>query len=138
MHSLVRCSLPHPVTMPPQRRAGARQARPSFADRREAPRAALKAGRAALRRTTAARNRLLASRARHATRTWPGKRRERTRRLLELGGLVVKAAPVELTDDDRGVTRGLLVEQDASLWSERQIGKASVQARVCQHVLSKV
>src|SRR3546814_14049824 len=115
MHSLVRCSLPHPVTMPPQRRAGARQARPSFADRREAPRAALKAGRAALRRTTAARNRLMASRARHDTRTWQVKLRERTRRLIELGGLVVKAGLVELTDDDRPVILGLLVQAAALL-----------------------
>ena len=33
-------------------------------------------------------------------------RRERTRRLIELGGLVVKANLVELTDDDRAVLYG--------------------------------
>src|SRR3546814_21181210 len=98
MHSLVRCSLPHPVTMPPQRRAGARQARPSFADRREAPPAALTAGRAAPRRTTAARNRLMASRARHDPRTWQVERRERTTGLITHGGIVVTAGPVQLTD----------------------------------------
>ena len=30
------------------------------------------------------------------------KRRERTRQLIELGGLVVKAGLIEQTDDDRG------------------------------------
>ncbi|MDR2858583.1 MAG: conjugal transfer protein TraD [Novosphingobium sp.] len=34
------------------------------------------------------------------------KRRERVRHLIELGGLVVKAGLVELTDDDRAVLFG--------------------------------
>ena len=34
-------------------------------------------------------------------RDWQIKRRERTRQLIELGGLVVKAGLVDLTDDDR-------------------------------------
>lgn len=34
------------------------------------------------------------------------KRRERTRHLIELGGLVVKAGLVDLTDDDRAVLYG--------------------------------
>lgn len=34
------------------------------------------------------------------------KRRERTRHLIELGGLVVKAGLVELTDDDRATLYG--------------------------------
>lgn len=34
------------------------------------------------------------------------KRRERTRHLIELGGLVVKAELVELTDDDRATLYG--------------------------------
>lgn len=33
-------------------------------------------------------------------------RRERTRQLIELGGLVVKAGLVELTDDDRATLYG--------------------------------
>jgi hypothetical protein len=33
-------------------------------------------------------------------------RRERTRQLIELGGLVVKAGLVDLTGDDRGVLYG--------------------------------
>jgi hypothetical protein len=34
-------------------------------------------------------------------RDWSIKRRERTRHLIELGGLVIKAGLVELADDDR-------------------------------------
>ena len=52
------------------------------------------------------RHRLEAKRARHDTREWIVKRRERTRHLIELGGLVVKAGLVELTDDDRTVLYG--------------------------------
>jgi hypothetical protein len=43
------------------------------------------------------------------------KRRERTRHLIELGGLVVKAELVTLADDDRAVILGLLVEAAAKL-----------------------
>ncbi|WP_226634137.1 conjugal transfer protein TraD [Novosphingobium profundi] len=56
--------------------------------------------------------------ARHDKREWQVKRRERTRQLIELGGLVVKAGLVELTDDDRAVILGLLVEAAARLRSE--------------------
>ena len=34
-------------------------------------------------------------------REWVAKRRERSRQLIELGGLVAKAGLVDLTDDDR-------------------------------------
>jgi hypothetical protein len=43
------------------------------------------------------------------------KRRERTRHLIELGGLVVKAGLVELADDDRAIIFGLLIEAAARL-----------------------
>lgn len=43
------------------------------------------------------------------------KRRERTRQLIELGGLVAKADLVELTGDDRAVILGLLTEAAAKL-----------------------
>ena len=46
------------------------------------------------------------------------KRRERTRQLIELGGLVAKAGLLELTDDDRAVIFGLLVAAAATLRSE--------------------
>lgn len=39
-------------------------------------------------------------------REWVVKRRERTRQLIELGGLVVKAGLVDLTDDDRATLYG--------------------------------
>ncbi|WP_243450920.1 conjugal transfer protein TraD [Sphingosinicella sp. CPCC 101087] len=47
------------------------------------------------------------------------KRRERTRRLIELGGLVVKAGLVELTQDDRAAIYGALVAIAATLRSEK-------------------
>jgi hypothetical protein len=43
------------------------------------------------------------------------KRRERTRQLIELGGLVAKADLIALTDDDRAVILGLLVEAATKL-----------------------
>ena len=43
------------------------------------------------------------------------KRRERTRHLIELGGLVVKAGIVELADDDRAVILGILDDAAAKL-----------------------
>lgn len=46
------------------------------------------------------------------------KRRERTRHLIELGGLVVKAGLVELVEDDRAVLLGLLVEAAARLQTD--------------------
>lgn len=48
------------------------------------------------------------------------KRRERTRQLIELGGLVAKAGLIELTDDDRAVIFGLLLRGAAMLQSERR------------------
>ncbi|KGB59032.1 Conjugal transfer protein TraD [Sphingopyxis sp. LC363] len=62
-----------------------------------------------------AKNRVQAKRARHDTRVWQVKRRERTRQLIELGGLVAKADLIELTGDDRAVILGLLVEAAAML-----------------------
>ena len=44
--------------------------------------------------------------ARTDMREWQVKRRERTRQLIELGGLVVKADLVELTNDDRATLYG--------------------------------
>lgn len=67
-----------------------------------------------------ARNRLQAKRARHDTRDWQVKRRERTRQLIELGGLVAKAELIELIGDDRAVLLGLLVEAAAKLRSDER------------------
>jgi hypothetical protein len=46
------------------------------------------------------------------------KRRERTRQLIELGGLIAKADLVELTGDDRAVILGMLIEGAATLRGE--------------------
>jgi len=56
--------------------------------------------------------------ARDDKRTWVVKRRERTRQLIELGGLVSKAGLVELTEDDRAVIFGLLTSAAATLRSD--------------------
>jgi len=66
----------------------------------------------------AARHRLQARIARDDKRAWVVKRRERTRQLIELGGLVVKAGLVDLSDDDRAVIFGLMAEGAATLRSE--------------------
>lgn len=42
-------------------------------------------------------------------------RRARTRQLIELGGLIIKADLVALTDDDRAVLLGLLEEAASKL-----------------------
>jgi hypothetical protein len=48
------------------------------------------------------------------------KRRERTRHLIELGGLVVKAGLVELADDDRALLYGAFLELADLLQGEEQ------------------
>jgi hypothetical protein len=67
-----------------------------------------------------ARHRLNARIAREDKREWVVKRRERTRQLIELGGLIAKAGLVDLTDDDRAVIFGILVEGAAILQGEQR------------------
>ena len=62
-----------------------------------------------------ARNRVDAARARTDTRNWAKARRERTRHLIELGGLVAKADLVELLDDDRATILGALLDAAGQL-----------------------
>jgi len=50
-------------------------------------------------------------------RTWQVERRQRTRQLIELGGLVVKAGIVELTNDDRATIYGAMLWIAAKLQS---------------------
>jgi hypothetical protein len=75
-------------------------------------------------------HRVEASQRRTDTRQWVMDRRERTRHLIELGGLVQKAGLVELTDDDRAVLLGAFLavadklqgddrEQAVKLWWRR-------------------
>lgn len=72
-------------------------------------------------------------------REWQVKRRERTRQLIELGGLVVKAGLVELADDDRATLYGAFLTVAAKLRSEdreqalvlwRRKGKRGFEAAV--------
>lgn len=84
----------------------------------------------AMQRNRALMQRLEATQRRTDTRGWVVQRRERTRHLIELGGLVQKAGLVDLTDDDRATIYGALLElvgkarsEDASdtlsLWKRR-------------------
>jgi hypothetical protein len=70
-------------------------------------------------------------------RTWQVERRKRTRHLIELGGLVVKAGIVDLTGDDRAVIYGALLwaadklnsgerEKALALWAAK--GKQAFEA----------
>jgi hypothetical protein len=56
------------------------------------------------------------------------RRRERTRQLIELGGLVVKAGLVELIDDDRAVLYGAFLAIAARLHGPKR-DEALVQLR---------
>jgi hypothetical protein len=70
-------------------------------------------------------------------RTWQVERRKRTRHLIELGGLVVKAGLVSLTGDDRAAIFGALLwnadklqsdqgERARALWTAK--GKQALEA----------
>ena len=61
-------------------------------------------------RLAQARRRVEAAQRRTDTRGWVVARRERTRHLIELGGLVQKAGLVELTDDDRATLYGAMLD----------------------------
>lgn len=52
-------------------------------------------------------------------RPWQVERRKRTRLLIELGGLVVKAGIVDLTGDDRATIFGALLWSADKLKSDR-------------------
>ena len=81
---------------------------------------ALKLNRAATLRAEAAERRT-------DSRAWVVQRRERTRHLIELGGLVQKAGLVELTDDDRAGRGGGDDSGDVlALWKRR--GKRAFDA----------
>ena len=57
------------------------------------------------------------------------KRRERTRHLIELGGLVVKAGLVDLTDDDRATIYGAFLLVADRLRSEERINALALWRR---------
>jgi len=73
---------------------------------------------------------------------WQVERRKRTRHLIELGGLVMKAGLVNLTGDDRAIIFGALLwmadklqsdqgEQARKLWAEK--GKRVFAAATATH-----
>lgn len=74
----------------------------------------------ALNRNRAARNRHQGAQARNDMRTWQVERRRRTRHLIELGGLVVKAGIVDLTGDDRAMIYGALLWMAEKLQSDER------------------
>jgi Conjugal transfer protein TraD len=64
----------------------------------------------ALARNAAAARRAEAGQRRTDTREWVVERRERTRHLIELGGLVQKSGLVELANDDRATLYGAMLD----------------------------
>jgi hypothetical protein len=72
-------------------------------------------------------------------RTWQVERRKRTRHLIELGGLVVKAGLFNLIGDDRATMLGALLwiadklqsDQARALWSAK--GKQAFEADPTAH-----
>jgi len=76
-----------------------------------------------------ARNRLDAARARTDTRDWVKARRDHTRHLIELGGLVIKADLVELMKDDRATLLGALLDVATQLRGAGDTDPAHLRAR---------
>lgn len=62
-------------------------------------------------------------------RTWQVERRKRTRKLIELGGLVVKSGVVDPTGDDRAMIYGALLWMAEKLQSEDSERARKVWAR---------
>jgi len=108
-----------------KREAWARRGAAFFQSRARRTAPAADATLAALGRNRAARNRQQAARARHDMRTWQVERRKRTRHLIELGGLVVKARIVELTGDDRATILGALLWMADKLQSDQANGRVN-------------
>ena len=82
-----------------------------------------------LRRLAVARNRVDAARARTDTRDWAKARRDRTRHLIELGGLVLKSEMAELLDDDRATILGALLDAAGQLRGTGDADPAHLRAR---------
>ena len=118
--SRVHCSNSLEMATPRERRVGAIAARCSFKARSASAARELNANRAALSRSMAARHRLEARKARTDMREWQVKRRDRTRQLIELGGLVAKAGLIDLTDDDRATLYGAFLTVAAKLRGEER------------------
>ena len=99
----------------------------------------------ALARNAAARRRAESGQRRFDTREWVVERRERTRHLIELGGLVQKSGLVELANDDRATLYGAMLDLAGragdddgatalALWKRR--GKRAFDAEAADAALS--
>lgn len=110
-------------------RRGVNGALPTFTQSAEPLRKAIDLSRRAMVRLRQARHRLDRERMRHDKRDWVMKWRERTRQLIELGGLVAKAGLVELTDDDRAAIYGGMLELAASLKGDDRDSKLALMRR---------
>ncbi len=64
-------------------------------------------------------------------------RRERTRHLIELGGLVQKAGLIELTDDDRQVLLGSFLAIAAKLQGEDREQALTLWRRRGKHMFEQ-
>lgn len=62
-------------------------------------------------------------------RDWAKQRRERTRHLIELGGLVQKAGLVELTADDRATLLGAFLELAEQIQGDENPSIADLKTR---------
>jgi len=62
-------------------------------------------------------------------RDWAVQRRERTRHLIELGGLVIKARLVDLTDDDRATLYGAFLTVADRLRSDERANALTLWQR---------
>ncbi|MDR6708318.1 hypothetical protein J2X73_002689 [Novosphingobium sp. 1748] len=62
-------------------------------------------------------------------RDWAVERRERTRHLIELGGLVIKAGLVDLTNDDRATLYGAFLTVADRLRSEERANALTLWQR---------
>ena len=99
----------------------------------------------ALKQNAAAKRRAESGQRRFDTREWVVERRERTRHLIELGGLVQKSGLVELADDDRATLYGAMLDLAAragnddganalALWKRR--GKRAFDAEAAESAAS--
>ncbi len=81
-------------------------------------------------------------------RAWQVERRKRTRHLIELGGLVVKAGVVDLTGDDRAIILGALLwmadklksnqgEQARALWAAKGKGAFALERAIDAPTISQ-
>jgi hypothetical protein len=109
--------------------------------------ALLKATGQALAKNAAARRRAEAGQRRTDTREWVVERRERTRHLIELGGLVQKSGLVELAGDDRATLYGAMLDlagragdgdgaNALALWKRRGKRAFDAEAEVAISVVS--